>query len=316
MTTLDPGRVVVFNHIPKTAGSSVRDVVRSAMGAERAVYCIDQSLVGGYVDFSALATSVRPQFVFSPDEMPDADFVSGHISPGTTKVRYPHARHITILRNPQTRVISQWVHGRSLTDLELRHWGTALAFRAARWPLQRYLNDDMLAPNVDNTIARFLTWPHAAVAQDAFVTESEDDALFDSAVATLDGFTHVNVVENEGFMKQLGADLGIALIEKRLNDRTANPPVVATDLAAELDPATRELLEYRTRIDRRIWLHVAHKVLPGVDHAAILATTLDDSVRRYGALPARRPAGNLVRRTAETVYRAKARIDPRLRGYR
>lgn len=309
-------KTVVFSHIPKSAGTSVTGALQRALQPERAVYYLDFSLVGGYDDTTQVNEKALSRFVFSPEELPDADYVSGHISPGTTMTRYPDAPHVVVLRNPMTRTISQWVHGRSLTETQLRHWGPAYAFRVARWPLERYLNHANIAPNVDNTITRFLTWPHAAVAPAEFIDPADDEVLFEAALKTLDGFLHANVVENKNFLDELGASLGVTLTDERLNDRSAHPPVVPTDLGTELDESTRALLEHRTRIDVRIWKHVAASVLPGADLDAVLESGLQDSIRRYSALPAAPPPAGLVRRAAEFAFRTKARLDPRLRGYR
>jgi hypothetical protein len=312
----DGTRTVVFSHVPKCAGTSVSHALQRALAPTHPIYYLDQALAGGYVDFSRLGSRVRSQFVFSPDELPDADYVAGHLTPGTTRVRYPDARHVTILRNPVSRSISQWVHGRSLTNTDLRHWGPAYAFRVARRPLREYLNHDMIAPNVDNTIARFLTWPHPALHPSSFIDVRDDQALLDRALSTLDTFLHVDVVENPGFLARLGDSLGVTLAADRLNDRSAHPPVVPTDLAGELDDETRDLLEHRTRLDRAIWTHVVEQVLPGAVPADLLADGLAESVRRYSDLPAGSRQGGLVRRTAELVFTAKARLDPRLRDFR
>lgn len=308
--------LVVFSHIPKCAGTSITQALQAALAPTKPIYYLDRALVGGYDDFAQLDEAALSKFVFSPEELPDADYVSGHITPGTTMVRYPDAPHVTILRNPQSRLISQWVHGRSLTDLNLRHWGPAYAFRIARRPLGEYLRHEMIAPNIDNTITRFLTWPHAALQPTSFIDESEDEVLFETAIKTLDAFVHVDVVENRAFLARLGDSLGVTLTGGRLNDRSAHPPVVPTDLASELDQETTALLDHRTRLDRRIWEHVVEQVMPGADAAQLLADGLADSVRRYSALPARKPEGSLVRRTAERAYSLKARLDPRLRDFR
>lgn len=316
MNAPDPSRVVVFNHIPKSAGTSVRECLRAGLQPESSIYYLDQSLVGGYDNFDEIDPQARARFVFDPSELPDAEFVSGHISPYTTMQRYPGARHVSVLRNPACRVISQWVHGRSLTDLDLRHWGPAYGFRVARFGLARYLEHAMIAPNIDNCITRFFTWPHPAIKPDAFIGVEHDEELFERAVATIDAMLHVNVIENKAFMDELGEALGVTLTEERLNDRSSFPPVVPTDLGSELDASTRALLDHRTRLDRRIWEHVASRAMPGADLHGILEAGLEDSVRRYSALPAAPARGGAVRRTAEWVYRTKARFDPRLRDFR
>ncbi|MDT0202571.1 hypothetical protein [Nocardioides sp. AE5] len=307
---------LVFNHIPKCAGTSVRTALLEALQPASDVYFLDFSLVGGYDKLEDAAPALQAKFVRRPADLPDAELVTGHISPGTTQVRYPGVAHVTILRNPACRVISQWVHSRSMTEIDLRNWGPAYPTRIARRPLAEYLQHAMIAPNIDNTITRFLVWPEERLSPTSFIDPAEDDALFDAAMARLDSFHHVNVVENRQFMAELGASLGVELEGIRLNDRASYPPVVATDLTSEMTPETRELLEQRTRIDRRVWTAIAQRVLPDADPAAVLAEGLADSVRRYSAMPAAPRRGGVARRTAERVLRAKARLDPRLKGFR
>ena len=57
----------------------------------------------------------------------------------------------------------------------------------------------MLAPNVDNTIARFLAWPHPALSRTGFIAESDDESVVAAALERLDTFGYVNVVENARF---------------------------------------------------------------------------------------------------------------------
>src|SRR4051794_32591010 len=115
-----PGRPLVFNHIPKSAGSSVQAALRASLEPTVFVRGLDLALVGGYDDIESVRGTARTPFYFAPEELPaDATLVAGHISPGTTMARYPTADHIILLRVPQLRLISAWLHGRSLSEFDL-----------------------------------------------------------------------------------------------------------------------------------------------------------------------------------------------------
>jgi hypothetical protein len=300
-----PGRPLVFNHIPKCAGTSLRTALIDALRPDDAVYRFDLSLVGGYRDFGTLDDATRATFVLSPEELPaDADFVTGHISPGTTRARYAGADHITTLRHPGLRLISQWVHSRSLSDFDLRHFGgrDAAAFRVARLPLAKYLQHEKIAPNIDNTITRFLAWPHPLVGSDSFIAESDDAEVLAAALRSVDAMAHVGLVEDAGFMDRLSEWFGRPLVEKRLNERVSVPRKRRPDLATELDGETTALLAHRMRLDDAVWRHVAAKQLPDADPDAVLAAHWDKAVDRYAVALKAPVQSRPVRRTAEVLY--------------
>jgi hypothetical protein len=108
------GRPLVFNHIPKTAGTSLWVALHDTLQPEHAVQGVDLSLYGSYDDLSALRPQARAQLVVTPEELPaEATLVGGHISPGTTMARYPDGEHLTILRAPQVRFLApRWTTAR------------------------------------------------------------------------------------------------------------------------------------------------------------------------------------------------------------
>ncbi|HKC27870.1 MAG TPA: hypothetical protein VKB75_07640 [Jatrophihabitans sp.] len=315
MREYEPGKPLVFSHIPKTAGTSLRMALAAALHPAVFVQGVDTSLLAGYDDLDAISPAERASLYVTPDELPaDATLVAGHIGPATTMARYPDAEHVTMLRAPQVRILSQWLHGRSLTEFDLRHWGpNAEAFRLARQPLARYVEHRMLAPNIDNTITRFLAWPHPALSRTEFIAESDDDALLAAALDRLDAFEHVNLVENPEAMRQLGDWLGRDLPPTHANERTTVPRRMRPDLAAELNPRTRELLAYRTRIDTRVWTHVAARLLPEADPKHLLARALQRSLERYTTVLAQPAQPLTLRRVVAGAYGVATRLDPRRR---
>jgi hypothetical protein len=318
MRQFGPGKPLVFNHIPKTAGSTITAALEQILQPPVFVRGLDRALVGGYDDLDSVKPSANTPFFMAPEDMPaDATLVAGHMAPGTTMPRYPDGDHITLLRAPHTRLISQWLHGRSVSEFSLRHWGpSAEAFRVARLPLTQYTQHAMLAPNVDNTITRFLVWPHPLLSPTAFIDEANDDELFAAAVARLDQFAHVDLVENPAFMTNLGGWLGHDLPQSRLNVRTSVPPRMRPDLDAELRSGAREALEYRLRIDNRVWEHVARRVLPDSDPATVREAALQKTVDRYAAMLGEPPGPITLRRVVERAYEVRVRLDPRRRSVR
>ena len=313
MREYGPGHPLVFNHVPKTAGNSLRVALIEAIRPEVWVGGVDFSLRSGYGEVADLRPEAAQLVHDSPESLAaDATLVAGHISPGTTMARYPGADHITILRAPQVRVLSQWLHSRGLTELNLRHWGPAAdAFRIGWRPLREYLAHERLASNVDNSMTRFFAFPHPLLSITELIDERHDDELFEVAVARLDQMSHVNLTENPAFMDELSAWLGHQLPAVRVNERRSVPERRRPDLAVELDAPTRDLLDHRTRIDARLWQHVAARVLPGVDPAAKLRETVDGTIERYRAMLAEPHHVPLKRRAIEEAYALAVRLDPR-----
>ena len=318
MREYGPGHPLVFSHIPKTAGTSLRAALQQTLQPAVFVQGVDTTLLGGYDDLDSISPVMRAAFYVEPSDLPaDATLVAGHIGPGTTMARYPGADHITFLRAPQLRAISQWLHGRSLSEFDLRHWGPAAeAFRVARLPLRGYLQHSMIAPNIDNTIARFLAAPHPLLKRTGFIDEADDAEVLGAALERLGGFAHADVVENPAFIAGLGAWLGRELPETRLNERTTVPVRMRPDLAVELGDGTRALLDHRTRLDRAVWEHVVRRVLPDADPTALLEGAMRQAIERYAAMLTAPREPLTARRAVERIYAVGVRLDPRRRTAR
>jgi len=304
MREYGPGNPLVFSHIPKTAGTSLRASLAQALQPTVQVGGFDTSLVAGYDLFEELAPAARAQVHFKPEDIPaDAGLVAGHISPWTTMQRFPGADHITLLRSPALRVVSQWIHSRSVSDFDIRHYGTeGQAFRVARLPFREYLAHEMLAANIDNTITRFLAWPHPALRPTGFIEPSEDEDLLRAANDRLDAFGFVGLVEDRASITKLADWLGREIPDLHLNQRTTIPRKRRTDLAAELDPETVALLDHRTRLDRQLWTRVAATALPDADPDEVLRSSWDRAITRYAAAQNERRTGRPVRRAVEFAY--------------
>lgn len=311
MRSYGPGNPLVFSHIPKSAGTSLGAALEQVLQPTVSVSGgIDTALFGGYDDLENISPIFRAGIYLAPEDLPaDAELVTAHVAPGTTTARFPGADHISVLRVPQVRFLSQWLHSRSLSDFTLRRWGpSGDAFRAGRLPIRDYLRHAKVAPSVDNTITRFLAWPHPALSRTEFIRESDDDALYGVAVERLDSFAHVNLVENPRFLADISAWLGADLPQVQLNERTSVLPKYRTDLATELDPETRALLDHRHRIDARLWKHVAERVLPDTDPDVVLAKSFDKAVKRYNDVLHAPYDASLLRRAVYAAWDLKTKV--------
>ena len=312
MREYSPGHPLVFCHIPKSAGTSLTAALVQALQPKRPVVGVDLTLLGGY-ELEGLSAVVRAGIITSPEDLPaDATLVAGHISPGTTMARVPDADHVTTLRNPRSRVASQWIHSRAMSEWDLRHWGSVgTAFRLGWLPFADYLQREIIAPNVDNTITRFLAWPHPLLQRSAFIEERHDDELLAVAMGRLEQFAHVGVVENPAFLAELGTWLGRDLPDARQNERTSIPRKRRPDLDAEMSPSTIDLLDHRTRLDQQVWAEVVRRSLDE-DPKDVLQSSWEKSIARYASVMDNRGESRPVRQAVVALYELKSRIGSRV----
>jgi hypothetical protein len=134
----DPSRPLVFMHIPKTSGTSLSSALVDLFDPPRIVIGLDRVLFGNYDDFSAIDESVRQQIYLSPGDLPDAEFVAGHMAYLTLKQRFAEAQFMTILREPCSRILSNWLYWRGQSEEHLSPWGPwadRVRLAECRWSL-------------------------------------------------------------------------------------------------------------------------------------------------------------------------------------
>jgi hypothetical protein len=189
-----------------------------------------------------------------------------------TKTIYPNAQHLTLFREPYTRILSHWLYWRSQNEGALRAWGRwSDRLRLARGSLESFLADPRVACQIDNVSARMLLWPHSLIPADGFIDPSADDILIEAAVGQLSGFCYYNIVEDPNLVRSLEAWLERPLGYSTLNQTPSMPPGLETDLDRELTPRALELIESRSRLDLRLWIFAAQQ-----RHGATGVRTLRD----------------------------------------
>lgn len=287
VVAVEPGHPLVFTHIPKTAGTSLTTALQGAINPRRSATGIDGCGLGGFTDIDALPAITRAALILDPSDLAEsADLVHGHLSPATTRARYPEGHHMTILREPRVRLISHWLFSRAYSDRMLRLWGGWGDYvRLSRQPLAAYLADSRIAFYTDNIITRLLVYPHSSVSPDSFIEPAADATLLKAARASLAAFEFVGITEDPELASKLETWLGRPLVMKRSNESDGVRRGMETDIAAEVR-AAQPLIESRSRLDIALWDDVARTVFPGDgDLAAKRDALLASALERYAKLP-------------------------------
>lgn len=258
------GPKLVFTHIPKSAGISLRHALRAAYRAKKVADGFDRSMYGGFTGFDAFEPAARATTALSPAELPAApDIVIGHYAVSTTRARYPRAPHMTVLREARARVLSHWIYWRGVPAAELAGWGGWGAYVArARRPLADFLCDPDVAAQIDNVGLRLLLWPHPRIPNRGFIAEKDDAQLLELAKRVLDSFAFVDVIENPQFEPRLAQWVGGGFHLERLNETPPVPAELRVPLARMLTPEAMAALAQRSRLDEALWRHVARQHLP------------------------------------------------------
>ena len=308
---IGPGRPLVFNHIPKTAGTALTVALGRAVDPQHPFMATERNLLGGR-EVQALSPAARSIVVSGPEEIPaGSDFVCGHISPATTRARFPHATEMTILREPKARLVSHWLFSRTYQDFMLRGWGAwADDVKAARVPLSEFLANPRIAYYTDNAITRFLITPHDLTPFDRFIDEADDDAVLEAAFASLDRFHFLGVLEDPDLATSLSTWLGHDVRIERANETQPLPPTRRCDVGAECAGAA-ELLAARTRLDARLWDRLATPTSlvtddsPAEERDRIFAA----AIARHERLAELEVPGVLTRTMVSSMLRLRARAS-------
>jgi hypothetical protein len=307
---LRPQSPLVFTHIPKTAGTSLREAVVASLKPEVVFNGFGRAALGSFSDVDSLHPSIRRQIALDPTELPaDAQFISGHIAPSETRARFPEADHFTVLREPRVRLVSNWLFARAHSDFNLRRWrGLATWMRTARSNLSGYIANPHVAAHVDNVSVRFLLWPHDLIPSDGFIDPIHDDELFEEAVAMLDTFAYVGIVEDPDYVADLGEWFGRPLSLPRLQQVSGLPQPDCPDLPAEVSGSGADLLQRRTRIDARLWGHLAARAFAAAEVDEVRERAYQDAVDRYSILVTRPVRESYPRRILERSYSLVTRL--------
>lgn len=294
---------LVFIHVPKAAGSALRLALVDALGARHPHSCFDGTHLGSFDPGEVTYPPMRAHLMTGPEDYPaDADFVAGHVSPAFTRVRYPDAPHMTVLREGRSRIVSMWLYSRMFSNRQLRRWGAAAAlFTSARGSLADYLADPVAAPHTDNTAVRQLVWPHPLVPDRGFLRPEHDEELLAAARRSLAQLGFVGAVEEPALAERLGSWLGRRVVMDRFEHPGVIAPGARPDVVAEA-AAARDLLEERSRLDQRLWLGLVEELFAEEERAGLADRTFERTVERHQRSLAAAPDRPLRTRVADRAW--------------
>jgi hypothetical protein len=275
-------------HIPKSAGTSLGDALRTAIEPRGFFSAFDRSTFGTFDGFQSIAEEIRQAIVFDAAEIPRGlDLILGHMSFSTTSQAYPDAQFMTILREPVSRLMSFWLFWRSKRDENLVPWGGWGDYvRKSRRSLREFLCARDISCQVDNQTLRMLLWPHPLVPADDFIDERHDEELIQTAVSRLEQFSFVDVVENPDMVAKLQDWLGRPLLLQKLNETDDIPRALKTPIDQELDAETLALAEHRSRLDLKLWQEVVARRLRSVSPGTFRDQVRAENLARHSRLMA------------------------------
>jgi len=280
-----PSRPLVHMHIPKTAGTTLTAALIETLRPRTTFGGFDRVLFGDYEDFASIDKEIRRWLYISADALPAVDFVSAHMAYSTLRRAFADAQFITVLREPHTRLLSQWLYWRGTSDEILANWGRwADRVRHARRPLASFLRERSVACHVDNLGVRMLLWPNPLIPVDDFIDPRHDHSLLAEARDRLAGFAFVEVLENAELSELLQTWLGQPCVLDRRNATPRIPEQLRSSLVDELTHEALDLVTMRSRLDLELWKEVARHSLSGHDLDQVRERTLLQSVARYATL--------------------------------
>jgi hypothetical protein len=152
--------------------------------------------------------------------------------------------------------------------------------------LAGFLSDQTVASNTDNMTVRMLLWPDPDIPNGSFIDPRADRRLVDAALARLDGFAFVDLVENPMMVENLQAWLARPISYGRMNETARLPAALRSPLAIELTQDAFDLIDARSRLDREVWLAWARYRIAHMNAEAVAESTFIRNVARHSTLMA------------------------------
>ncbi|MEM7237862.1 MAG: hypothetical protein AAF501_08570 [Pseudomonadota bacterium] len=181
-------RKTAFLHVPKCAGTSVRDACIDALQPRHVIRDVFDPRIFGSEDVIAnLPEPTRRQLITErPGDAADLDFVSGHIFLSTLTMYFPDLDHFTILREPRCHLLSRWLFWRQNfrhRDMGSDEWGRRA--QASTASFAGFLTAENISCATDNLITRMLVSPSALIRDDRFIQPENDNAILRIAARNL-----------------------------------------------------------------------------------------------------------------------------------
>lgn len=243
----EPGRRIVFLHIPKCAGTSVNAIFKGTIGSGRSSNTV---LIDDRVD--------GPEVLRRIEKARTAQFVGGHFGFETLEAIRGEALAFTVLRDPFERIRSTYGH------FHTRKQGNPLAHKVPGMTLEEYLTseDPEILQWTDNVIARQLCARHGRDS----VRDIDTSTMVTLAKANLDRldrFVFLDSLASE--MTKIAQAAGIRFDGKMPQENVTSQRASRDSRAAvaPLDDRLMELARPRILADLEVYEHaVARRPAP------------------------------------------------------
>lgn len=224
---------IIFLHIPKTAGTSLRQIVKKEYPRGQCLFI--------YSHTPAYLAAARRK-------LPRARAVYGHISYGIHEILGVEARYVTFLRHPVRRVLSFYNHQARKRDAEFHRQVKA------GMSLVEMLESG-ICHQVNNHMVRIISGYQGTAPV-------YDTAVLEKAAANMaQHFLFVGVVEHLATsVKRLGRRL-----EFRKRHRIPRRNVNLNPLSRLIDERTRAAIEHHNRLDLMLYEQVERSFREAAD---------------------------------------------------
>ncbi|MEE8601608.1 sulfotransferase family 2 domain-containing protein [Euzebya tangerina] len=234
---------IVFFHLPKCGGTSVRIALRnrlSALGTGTSIAELDSAatrIVSERSGQSLLA--VRQAWLDYQLARSDVQLVAGHVPWSPTVMHGDRSRVlVTLLRDPTEHLLSGYYFNRDKADSD--HFGI---------PDSTTLGEYLDSPQAASSGAMFVSY----FTDPAFRGDPSSEAAIEAAIRNLDSVDVVGVLEDlDAWLEQLQRRTGVTLRVERRN----TSPTSAAERHQMLEPVLRARIHTVTRPNRILYEHV------------------------------------------------------------
>jgi len=270
---------VAFLHIPKSAGTSIRRAMLDHVPvADTCPWSLDPILYGSHpLPVNASARLIDD----SVEGLDQYAYMAGHLSLPTMERGFDAADIACILREPRSRLMSQYTFWRTYPPDELEYWLPYDVPYLSRLSLGDFLSQSAVMHFADNLTTRLIVGRHDLVPLDEPIADEHVDEVAAVGCAQIDRLGFVDLLERgdivtDRFEQWLGASVTRDTVN--VTDPDAGVPVDVDDLAST---PTLELLDRHNRVDLRLWLHVATSLgMEDVDARRLADATFAGSVAK------------------------------------
>lgn len=256
---MTPTKPLCLLHVPKCAGSSVREALAHALpaGAMSPKHW-DATHLNASLDVRQLSPEARADGVIEPDEIEQLSAYSvvfGHFSLSTLLRITDPASVAIVLREPRARLLSLYAW---LRLWDATGWKADPRIEHARRSLDEFLADPAVAAeSTDNVLCRMLLHqnPKAQIPPHDFIDRDDVDGLASHAIEAIKTLGFVGIVERaEAMWEGLSSFFGVLLAPARVNVTASLSQAVEVARAKpEISSRTLELLDARTAADSIVY---------------------------------------------------------------